>query len=136
VTLAEPVAAEGVEASARDFAEIVREHQSMVFSIAWHFLRDRAAAEELAQDVFLQLHEHLGAMQSPQHMIYWLRKVTSHRCLDHLRRSKQHLHVPLESIAEPASSGPASDIFLARCGIRRIWRPRKSRAPCRSRWPR
>ena len=30
--------------------------QGMVFSIAYHFLRDRSAAEEVAQDVFLQLH--------------------------------------------------------------------------------
>ena len=38
-----------------DFEDLVRRHQAMVFSIAFHFLQDRAAAEELAQDVFLQL---------------------------------------------------------------------------------
>ena len=40
---------------APDFASLVRQHQAMVFSIAWHLLRDRAVAEELAQDVFLSL---------------------------------------------------------------------------------
>jgi len=34
------------------FADLVRAHQAMVFSIAYHFLRDRPAAEEIAQDVF------------------------------------------------------------------------------------
>ena len=29
------------------FAELLHEHESMVFSIAWHVLRDRHAAEEL-----------------------------------------------------------------------------------------
>jgi len=31
------------------FAGIVRRHQGMVFSMAYHFLRDRWLAEELAQ---------------------------------------------------------------------------------------
>ena len=39
------------------FATIVREYQAMVYSIGWHFLRDRAVAEELAQDVFLKVRE-------------------------------------------------------------------------------
>ncbi|MBZ5687992.1 MAG: hypothetical protein LAP86_23500 [Acidobacteriia bacterium] len=34
-----------------DFADLVRRYQSMVFSIAHHFLTDRPSAEELAQDV-------------------------------------------------------------------------------------
>ena len=46
-----------------DFEGIVREHQSMVFSIAYHFLHDRPAAEELAQDVFLQLYKSFGALE-------------------------------------------------------------------------
>jgi len=32
-----------------DFTELLRQHQAMVFSIALHFLRDRATAEEVAQ---------------------------------------------------------------------------------------
>lgn len=35
------------------FAVLVREHQAMVFSIAYNFLRNDAVAEELAQEVFL-----------------------------------------------------------------------------------
>jgi RNA polymerase sigma-70 factor (ECF subfamily) len=51
-----------------DFADLVRRYQSMVFSIARHFLADRSAAEELAQDVFLQLHGTLPTLQSEQHL--------------------------------------------------------------------
>ena len=60
-----------------DFASLVRQHQAMVFSIAWHVLRDRAVAEELAQDVFLSLHRHLAELESPEHVLYWLRRVTT-----------------------------------------------------------
>ena len=36
------------------FAELVREHQAMVLSMACRYLRNRALEEESAQDVFLQ----------------------------------------------------------------------------------
>src|ERR1022692_4148087 len=61
-------------ASGLDFASLVRQHQAMVFSIAWHLLRDRAVAEELAQDVFLSLYQHLAELESPEHVQFWLRR--------------------------------------------------------------
>src|SRR5688572_8844703 len=70
------------------FEQIVRQHQGMVFSMACHFLRDRSLAEELAQEVFLNLHQNLHSIKSPEHLTFWLRKVTSHRCIDQARRQK------------------------------------------------
>lgn len=95
------------------FADIVREHQSMVFSIAWHFLRDRALAEELGQEVFLHLHRNLAAIQSPAHLTFWLRKVTSHRCIDQSRRMKLRPRVGLESAPEPVAIASNSDPLLS-----------------------
>jgi RNA polymerase sigma-70 factor (ECF subfamily) len=68
------------------FATIIRQHQAMVFSLSRHFLRDRAAAEDLAQDVFLQLYENLSRLESAAHVKFWLRRVTANRCIDRLRR--------------------------------------------------
>jgi RNA polymerase sigma-70 factor (ECF subfamily) len=96
-----------------DFEILIRRHQAMVFSIAFHFLQDRSAAEELAQDVFLQLHRHLDALQSPDHVTFWLRRVTTHRCIDHRRRRRFHF-LGLEAVAEPATETPSPDPFLSR----------------------
>lgn len=98
---------------ATDFAEIVRRHQSAVFSIALHFLADRSAAEELAQDVFLQLYANLSTMKSEDHMKFWLRKVTAHRCIDYKRRRRPP-QVSLDDAPEPAAPTKSSDLFLAR----------------------
>jgi hypothetical protein len=38
-----------------DFEQLVDEHQSMVFSLAWRMTGDRGLAEEIAQDVFMEL---------------------------------------------------------------------------------
>jgi RNA polymerase sigma-70 factor (ECF subfamily) len=79
---------EAVEATVpmRGFREIVAAHQSLVFSIALHTLRNRALAEEVAQEVFLRLSGRLGGIQSEEHLVNWLRTVTSRLCIDELRR--------------------------------------------------
>jgi RNA polymerase sigma-70 factor (ECF subfamily) len=96
-----------------DFAQLVRRHQSMVFSIAFHFLADRQAAEELAQDVFLQLHATLATLKSEDHVTFWLRKVTSHRCIDYKRR-RQLPQISLEDAPEREAPAHSTDPFLAR----------------------
>jgi RNA polymerase sigma-70 factor (ECF subfamily) len=84
------------------FADLVRLHQAMVFSLAHHFFRDRALAEDLAQEVFLHLYQNLSSIESMGHLKYWLRKVTSHRCIDYLRKQKMQT-VSVDEAPEPMS---------------------------------
>jgi len=71
-----------------DFESLVDEHQSMVFSLALRMTGDRGLAEEIAQDVFLELDRRLGRIESPEHALNWLRRVAMHRAADALRRRK------------------------------------------------
>ena len=68
------------------FRELIEQHQSMVFSIALRITGDRGAAEEVAQDAFLEMHRALGKMESDDHVRFWLRRVTVNRATDCLRR--------------------------------------------------
>lgn len=95
------------------FAETIETHKAMVYSIGWHFLRDRLAAEELAQEVFLQLHRNWRGMKSPDHIIFWLRKVASHRAIDYARKMKRREHMSLEETAEPTALERVHDTFLS-----------------------
>lgn len=99
--------------AALDFENLVRRHQAMVFSIAFHFLQDRAAAEEPAQDVFLQLDKHLRDLESPEHVTFWLRRVAAHRCIDYARRRKRPF-LSLTAAPEPISEERAADPFLTK----------------------
>jgi RNA polymerase sigma-70 factor (ECF subfamily) len=104
---------------ANAFAGIVRQHQSMVYSMAWNFLRNHAIAEELAeelaQEVFLELFRSLGEIESPAHLLQWLRRVTSHRCIDQSRRAKYRPKIGLESVPEPVSiDRPRDPILISR----------------------
>jgi RNA polymerase sigma-70 factor, ECF subfamily len=101
------------EISLPTFADAVQAHKAMVYSIAWHFLRDRAVAEELAQDVFLELHRNWSSMQSAQHIVFWLRKVTSRRSIDVVRRRKTRAETSLEEMAEPTALERVHDSMLS-----------------------
>ncbi len=109
---ANPVPVEKEAVAQPDFAVIVRENQAMVYSIALHFLHEPALAEELAQEVFLQLFQNLGRLRSRAHITFWLRKVTSHRCIDYARRRSQATEVALDRVPEPVTAGEFSDPLL------------------------
>ena len=89
----------------------------MVFSIALRILGDRSAAEEAAQDVFLELHAKLGELASEEHVRYWLRRVTVHRSIDRVRRRQRQPEVPMDwqELPELPSNTPAErDPLLSR----------------------
>jgi RNA polymerase sigma-70 factor (ECF subfamily) len=71
-----------------DFEQLVDEHQAMVFSLAMRMTGDRGLAEEIAQDVFLELDRNLRKIESPLHACHWLRRVAMSRSADALRRQR------------------------------------------------
>ncbi len=100
------------------FADLVREHQAMVFSLAHYFLRNRATAEDLAQEVFLHLYQNLASIESPAHLKFWLRKVTGHRCIDHSRKHKMRT-VSVDEAPEPVAPQEFGDSLMTST-LRRI----------------
>lgn len=93
------------------FASIVAENEAMVFSLAYHFFNDRSRAEEIAQDVFLQLYRNLLSIESPLHLVRWLRQVTTRRCIDTSRRSRFRL-VSLDAVPDIESNDRPADPLL------------------------
>ena len=71
-----------------DFEQLVDEHQAMVFSLALRMTGDRGLAEEIAQDVFMELDRHLGKIESAEHACFWLRRVAMSRSANALRRRR------------------------------------------------
>jgi RNA polymerase sigma-70 factor (ECF subfamily) len=101
-------AAEAAVRTDLDFETLVRQHQRKIYSIAYHFLRDRGAAEEVAQDVFLELHKRLATIESEEHALNWLRRVACHRSIDYARRLPKAQQVDWDSVPEPAQPAAAS----------------------------
>lgn len=110
-------AAQAVTASRADekteaFTALLHEHKSMVYSLAWNSLQDPALAEEIAQEVFLELHKRMDRLDGPDHVKNWLRKVTINRCIDQSRRRKLRPRLGLDDIPEPSVHPAESDPLL------------------------
>ena len=101
-------------ATAQAFAALVRAHQGSVFSIGLRMLNRRDAAEDLAQDVFLQLYRKLDSIESLEHLGFWLRRVASNLAIDWLRRLPYTATQPLDEGAEVAAQQPDDDPLMSR----------------------
>jgi RNA polymerase sigma-70 factor (ECF subfamily) len=101
----------------------------MVYSLAWNSLQDAALAEEIAQEVFLELHKRMDRLEGSDHVKNWLRKVTINRCIDQSRRRKLRPRLGLDDVPEPAIPAPDADPMLED-RLRRLVRnlPEKLRA--------
>jgi RNA polymerase sigma-70 factor (ECF subfamily) len=77
-------------------AVLVQAHQRGVYSLALRMLGARDLAEDLTQDVFMQLNGNLRTIESNKHLGFWLRRVTSNRAIDQLRRRSRVQMTPFE----------------------------------------
>lgn len=68
------------------FRQAVEDHRDVVFRIALTYLRDRADADDIAQDVFLKLLKSDGHFESWEHLRRWLIRVTINECKSLFRK--------------------------------------------------
>jgi RNA polymerase sigma-70 factor (ECF subfamily) len=104
-----------------DFERLIDEHQSMVFSLALRMTSDRGLAEEIAQDVFLELDRNLSRIENAAHARFWLRRVTMSRSADAMRRRKVRgidLWVEMEDVHGVAAEDQANPRGLGSLSLR------------------
>ena len=97
----------------KEFEKLVDQHQSMVFSLALRMTGDRGLAEEIAQDVFMEMDRNLGRLESADHACFWLRRVTMSRSTDAMRRRRVRgidLWVEMEDVHGAAVEERASPL--------------------------
>jgi RNA polymerase sigma-70 factor (ECF subfamily) len=95
-------------------AVLVQAHQRSVYSLCLRMLGSRESAEDLTQDVFMQLSANVKIIESSQHLAFWLRKVSTHRAIDHLRRRSLLQTEPLDQEALSLSVVESADPLLHR----------------------
>jgi len=91
---------------------LIQAHQRSVYSLALRLLGTRELAEDLTQEVFMQLNGNLNSITSNKHLLFWLRKVTSFRAIDQLRRRSRIEMTSLDDEASLISSADGGDPLL------------------------
>ena len=95
-------------------AALVHAHQRSVYSLALRMLGTRDLAEDLTQEVFMQLNGNLAAIESNRHLGFWLRQVTTNRAIDQLRRRARIQLTSLDDEAPLFSDSAQPDHLLQR----------------------
>jgi RNA polymerase sigma-70 factor (ECF subfamily) len=90
------------------FTQLVGIHKRRVFTLAARFARDADELEDICQDVFIKVYEHLSAFRNDAPFEHWLTKIAVRVCHDTLRsRRHENRHTHLDDMAMelPDSAG-------------------------------
>ena len=79
------------------FAELVEKYQQPVMNFIQRSLRDETEAEDLAQNVFLQVYKSRARYRPTARFTTWLFTIARNLCLNELRRRSRH---PADSLEE------------------------------------
>ena len=89
------------EGDASAFERIFEKYQRLVINLAFRFVRERAVAEDIAQEVFIKLYEKKLRLEPKAKFTTWLYRVTVNLTLDVLRKRKNVLRSLDETIGDP-----------------------------------
>jgi RNA polymerase sigma-70 factor (ECF subfamily) len=70
------------------FRELVRRYDRPVFSLIYRMVRDRETAEDLAQDTFIKVLNHIDKYSPEFKLSSWLFKIANNVAIDHLRKRR------------------------------------------------
>ncbi len=91
------------------FQEIFRKFSPRVLQYARRFIRSEARAEELTQDVFVQVFRFRRRYRPQSKLSTWIYTIATNLCLNELRRPERKLRVDLwdrRGAAEDSREGP------------------------------
>lgn len=100
------------------FDELMRRYKHPLLNFVYRLLGDEAEAEDVAQDVFVRAHQHLGAYKirsADAKLSTWLFTLARNAVIDRQRWRKRHPAESIETVAEtflpaaPDTARAASD---------------------------
>jgi RNA polymerase sigma-70 factor (ECF subfamily) len=105
------------------FRALYYRHIDSVFALVSRLLGNRRGeAEDVAQEVFIQVHRSIGRFEGVASFSTWLHRVTVNVCYSHLRRSVLRTEsVDAEGAHEPATADNREAHVDARRQIRRMF---------------
>lgn len=94
------------------FERLLDRHESQVYRMAVMMLRDPGRAEEVTQDVFLQVWRALSKYDGRAAPSTWLYAIARNACLSALRAAAYRRTSPIENVPEPAAENAAAEETL------------------------
>jgi RNA polymerase sigma-70 factor (ECF subfamily) len=86
------------------FEQLVERHRARVLRLAYRYLGNEAAAEDLAQEAFLRVYRARHRWQPKAKFSTWLYRVTANACLNELRARRVR-----KAVEATAPTGPSGE---------------------------
>ena len=101
------------------FNELIERYQHAVFAVTQGYIRDKHAAEDVAQDAFIQAFTALPQLRDPKLFFPWLIQITRHRASRMMLSGKARaLEVPLSEhevrTVQPEPADARMNLVLSR----------------------
>ncbi len=76
----------------RAFEELLTRHKSKIYTSIYLFVKDKALAEDIFQEVFIKIIDTLrkGKYNHEGKFVQWAMRISYNMCVDHFRRNKRN----------------------------------------------
>jgi RNA polymerase sigma-70 factor (ECF subfamily) len=88
------------------FGDLIQRHWRKSVDVACYFLRNRADAEDQAQNAFMKAYEHLDQYQGDAEFSTWLARIVANQCLMLMRVRRRARFVYLDEAASEQKTLP------------------------------
>ena len=78
----------------RAFSTLVRRYQKPLHALVWRKIGDFHTAEEITQDIFLNVYKKLQTLKNPKQFAGWLYVIATRRCIAWLKKKR----IPMKSL--------------------------------------
>ena len=104
-----------------DFKSIVEAHQEKVRNTCFRFVKNPEDADDVAQEVFIQVYESLGHFRKDSELSTWIYRIAVNKSLDFIRKKKRKkrfaqltslfgFNEEKEEVVLPATDNPQQDM--------------------------
>ena len=98
------------------FRTLVERYQRELFHFLVRFLGNRAAAEDVFQETFLQVHQSAGDFDVERRFRPWLFTIAANKARDLMRSQQRHPATPLQAAIAPAGEEGAQFLDFLSAG--------------------
>lgn len=96
------------------FDELYRLHAARVYGLACRLTGSPGEAEDLLQEVFMQVYRKLDSFKGESALGTWIYRLATNTCVDHLRSRQHRFQLVSDPLDEAEAAPPAAHRMLSR----------------------
>lgn len=103
-----------------EIEEVIAEHGDYLLRVAYLYVKNRATAEDIVQDVFIAFYEKQEQYRSEASLKTYLVKITVNRCHDHLRSWKNKRIMLFEKVRGKSTTDTPERVMIQKAEKREL----------------